>query len=319
MADRTALVVTTHAADGSQENGATLRAAEVVQLLTETGHRVVRTTVTGMPRVAGRFDVGVAVSYACAGALRALRHRSDRVWLDAVDSWILVNGSALRRGRASYALRAVRDGSRLAQMAEPDLLTYISRADLDSDHGTVRGRLRLVLPGRTPPVVGAPGSAGRRAVLAGDWTYPPNRDGLRWFTCAVMPLLEGHAGAWHVALYGPGLAETSSSRIRNLGYVADPTMLYRDDDVHVAPVRFGGGVKRKVLMPLLSGLPVVTTSAGAHGLRAHRLLDVRDGHASFAAALAQRLGSAQPRPAPVPPGDVLDQDDSMHVIDWLQR
>ena len=51
-------------------------------------------------------------------------------------------------------------------------------------------------------------------------------------------------------------------------YVSDPMLerLYRTATVAVAPLRFGAGVKGKVVEAMRFGVPVVTTSAGAQGL-----------------------------------------------------
>jgi hypothetical protein len=322
-ADRAALVVTTPAAASAVENGATLRAAEVVDLLEQTGHRVTRTTSRDVVGARGSFDLGVAVSYACAGTVRALARRANRVWLDAVDSWLLVNGSGLRSGQGGYAARGLRDAWRLATMPAPDLVTYISRDDLHRDRGTVRGARRLVLPGTSPVLPRLqPAATGepRRVVLAGDWAYPPNADGLRWFVVRLLPLLEAEVPevSWTVFVYGTGAPVLPRDRVRLVGYARDIGELYRQGDVHVAPVRFGGGVKRKVLQPLLAGLPVVTTSAGAHGLRPHTLLDVRDDPRHFAAAVAARLRS-DVRPQPTQRAELLDHDDTSAVAAWLRE
>jgi glycosyltransferase involved in cell wall biosynthesis len=59
----------------------------------------------------------------------------------------------------------------------------------------------------------------------------------------------------------------------------------------VAPVRFGTGMRGKVLEGLAMGRPVITTSLGAEGLgaRSGRELLIADGAAEFAAAVAQVL------------------------------
>jgi glycosyltransferase involved in cell wall biosynthesis len=322
-ADRTALVVTTPAAASAADNGATLRAAEVVALLEQTGHRVTRTTARGLPHANGSFDLGVAVSYACAGTIRALARRADRVWLDAVDSWLLVNASGLRSGRGGYAARCLRDAWRLATMPAPDLVTWISGDDLRRDCRTVRGARRLVLPGTAPALPQLQSAAAgepRRVVLAGDWAYPPNADGLHWFVVRVLPLMEEELpdGSWTADVYGTGAPAVPDERVRLVGYARDVRELYRERDVHVAPVRFGAGVKRKVLQPLLAGLPVVTTSAGAHGLRPNALLDVQDDPRRFAAAVAARLRS-DVRPQPVQRAALLDHDDTPAVAAWLRE
>lgn len=315
--------MTTPAAASVADNGATMRAAEVVALLEQTGHRVTRTTVEGLPHASGSFNVGVAVSYACAGTVRALARRADRVWLDAVDSWLLVNASGLRGGRGGYAARALRDAWRLATMPPPGLVTWISGEDLRLDRRTVRGTRRLVLPATAPDLPQLQPAAGgepRRVVLAGDWAYPPNADGLRWFLTRVLPHLEEELPdmSWTAEVFGTSAPAVVNERVRLVGYAREVRELYRERDVHVAPVRFGAGVKRKVLQPLLVGLPVVTTPAGAHGLRPHALLDVRDDPRRFAVALAARLRShVQPQPAR--PAALLDQDDTSAVAAWLRE
>lgn len=320
MNRRRALVVTTPAAAAARTSGATLRANEVVELLAATGYDVRRTTPSGLSKVSQDVDLAVAVSYSCAGAVPQLRARAPRLWLDAVDSWLLVDGSGVARGRVSYALRAGRDAWRLARMGSADLVTYISAADLRHDRGTIRAGRRLVLPGRASVPTAATTTTGRRVVVAGDWSYPPNRIGLQWFARRVLPELEHLApgGWWHVDVYGDAPPVDQSDRLRQLGYAEQPSALYRLGDVHAAPVPFGGGVKRKVLSPLLAGLPVVTTRSGAHGLRRHLLLDVEQRAPAFAAALASRLESL-PVVAPVPASDILDQDDSAAVSAWLRQ
>lgn len=319
MPERSALVVTAPAAAGPRTNGATLRADEVVCLLEDTGHVVTRATPGDLDHAPPRADLAVAVSYACAGTVRELHARAPRVWLDAVDSWLLVNGSGMRAGRPAYALRAARDGWRLLTMPKPDLVTWISGADLAADRGTVRGDRHLVLPGRAPaePMAVAPGHE-RRVVLAGDWDYPPNRDGLAWFCDTVLPRVRAllTADDWHVAVYGAGASDVQAARLQVLGYAPSPGELYRSLDVHAAPIRFGGGVKRKVLSPLLAGLPVVTTTAGTHGLRGHPLLAVHDDPSGFAEAVV-RLMQAPAQVRPVPLAALLDRDDSAAVTDWL--
>jgi hypothetical protein len=317
-AERRALLVTTRAAARTQVSGAGLRVQDVEQLLDEAGYSVRRCLVGAVPE--DEVDLGVAVSYASVGALRSLRRQARRTWLDVTDSWLAVDGSALRRGHLAYGLRAVRDGLRLATAPRADLVTWISAADRRADRGTVRGATRLVLPGRTAPP-GPPGaSTGRRVVLAGDWDYPPNRDGLQWFLRAVLPRLLAGApeAAWEVVVHGPGAPPVDRPRLRVAGFVPQDR-LHLAGDVHAAPVRFGGGVKRKVLQPLQLGLPVVTTSAGASGLRPHALLDVRDDAVGFADALLERLAAPAPPPTPTPTAQLVDADDTTAVLDWLAR
>lgn len=51
-----------------------------------------------------------------------------------------------------------------------------------------------------------------------------------------------------------------------LGYVDNLTEVYRDTDIIINPVFFGGGLKIKTVEALCYGKPLVTTSTGAEGL-----------------------------------------------------
>jgi len=309
MPDRRALVVRTPAAAGARSNGASLRVDDVVALLAATGYDVSLSTPSELAAHSGRYDVGVAVSYVSAAALRTLRSRCARTWLDAVDSWVHVNRTGLQAGHVSYAARAARDALRLGTAPSADLVTWISDADRAADRWTVRGRRRLVLPG-SATALDVTECEQRRLVLAGDWDYLPNRAGLRWFVRRVLPRLTSP-----VHVFGSGRVPAADGLIVH-GHVADPGHLLGSGDVHLAPVPFGGGVKRKVLQPLLAGLPVVTTRHGAHGLRRHPLLSVEDRAPAFAAAVRARLDTPQRR-WDVSPQDVHDADDRREVERWL--
>ncbi|GAC1441626.1 MAG: hypothetical protein NVS3B26_11520 [Mycobacteriales bacterium] len=293
---------------------------EVTALLSTAGYRVTRMGLREVSATGRPADLAVAVSYACARQVATLQRLAPRIWLDAVDSWLLVNGSGLRRGRPGYLARALRDGARLALMPTADVVTYISGADLHSDRGTIRAGSRWVLPGSTPTLPVRASPSGRRLVLAGDWDYPPNADALAWFRTDVLPQVDRAlpTAGWSATVYGTGRAGTSGGRLEVMGYADDPGELYQTGDVHVAPVRFGGGVKRKVLQPLLSGLPVVTTTVGAHGLRPHPLLHVHDSAASFAAALVRLLGQPANSTSPPQPDFVYDRDDTQALLTWLR-
>lgn len=302
MAEHVARLVTTSAAAGAAGHGAALRVSAVRHALEAAGYAVdpVR-----------RPCLAVAVSYACAGRVRRLRAQAPSVWLDVTDSWLLTDASGLRSGDVRYAARLVRDGWRLARMPIVDLATWISAADRRVDRSTVGTRRALVLPQvPLPPAVRRrPPGSDRRLVLSGDWGYAPNRDGLGWFARRVLPRL--HA---NVEVYGRG-APAGPWNAR--GYVDDEGALYQEGDLHVAPVRFGAGVKNKVLRPALAGLPVLTTTQGAHGLRPHPLIRVADDADAFVDQVERWQAAPDAPPSPAAPADLLDGDDSDAVRAWL--
>lgn len=313
MAEHSALVVVTPSAARAQTSGASLRTGDVRAALRRAGYR---TTVVERDQAAvvlGDYCLGVAVSFVMAPALGLLRQRTRRTWLDAVDSWRALDLSGIRAGHATYAARALRDAWRSKTAPAVDLCTWISAADRSADRGSFSAPQRLVLPASTQPPTVLP-SAERRLVMTGDWAYAPNRDGLRWFERDVLPLVRRP-----VHVYGSGAGDLRSPLERH-GYEVEAE-LYRSGDIHLAPVRFGGGVKRKVVQPLLAGLPVIATTAAAAGLRPSPLLCVAQDADSFAAAVL-RLHSQPVSPRPptgTAPGDLWDADDREQLHAWLGR
>ena len=61
-------------------------------------------------------------------------------------------------------------------------------------------------------------------------------------------------------------ASKSDQQIKLLGFVDDLEKLHLLTRVFIAPLRFGSGIKVKVINALYRGLPVVTTSIGVEGM-----------------------------------------------------
>ncbi len=163
-----------------------------------------------------------------------------------------------------------------------------------------RGLLRAALPGCPCVVVpnihpaGPPGpDFARRAGLLflGAYTFAPNVDAMRWFVRAQLPALRQRlpgvsltiAGADPTpeveALAGPGVTVT--------GFVPKLAPLFDAHRLSVVPLRYGAGIKGKLLASLAHGLPAVSSAIGAEGLPASPAVAVAadDGWAEAVAAL----------------------------------
>jgi glycosyltransferase involved in cell wall biosynthesis len=87
-----------------------------------------------------------------------------------------------------------------------------------------------------------------------------------------MPLVRDHIPDAHLWLVGSNPTATvqalASSNVTVTGYVSDERLeeFYRTARVAVVPLRFGAGVKSKVIEAMHQGLPLVTTPTGAQGL-----------------------------------------------------
>ena len=128
-----------------------------------------------------------------------------------------------------------------------------------------------------------------RLLFVGDFTYEPNREGLRYLTQAVLPLVWARRPNVRLLVVGRGLSEPpTDSRIEMLGFIDELRAAYARADVAVVPLLHGGGSPLKFIEGLAYGLPVVTTAHAARlledGVPGEHFL-AADDPAAFAEAL----------------------------------
>lgn len=126
--------------------------------------------------------------------------------------------------------------------------------------------------------------------------HPPNVDAACWLVERILPRVRAHLPQVRLSLVGSNPTEEvkalAGDGVEVMGYVDDATLasLYRAARVVVAPLRFGAGVKLKVLESMAHGVPVVTTSVGAQGLPdLHEVVPVSDDSDRIADALIDLL------------------------------
>jgi len=148
---------------------------------------------------------------------------------------------------------------------------------------------------RTPPA-SEPGGQG--ILFVGSFVHTPNVDGILWFARNVFPrILRVHPAAT-LTIVGPDPPQpirelgTAAGSIRVTGWVDELAPCYWGSRVVVAPLRFGSGIKMKVLEAMAFGRPVVTTSIGAEGLEVSpgENIFVQDTEDGFAEAVSVLLG-----------------------------
>lgn len=116
--------------------------------------------------------------------------------------------------------------------------------------------------------------AERRDILfVAGFGHPPNRDAALWLARVVMPLIWKERPDTHLYLVGSNpsrdVKALEGRRVCVTGYVSDDELaaFYQKVRVAVAPLRFGAGVKGKVVEAMRYGVPVVATSVGWQGLK----------------------------------------------------
>jgi glycosyltransferase involved in cell wall biosynthesis len=116
-------------------------------------------------------------------------------------------------------------------------------------------------------------------VFVGGEGHEPNRDGLIWFIEKIWPELISNIeidlkviGKWSNQI----IQNYSDNNINFLGNLEEEDMLniVMNSGIGIAPLRFGAGVKRKVLQYFHGKIPVVTTDFGVEGLNKKKLNNI---------------------------------------------
>jgi polysaccharide biosynthesis protein PslH len=173
-----------------------------------------------------------------------------------------------------------------------------SRADVEGARALAPGvALRYV-----PNVVDVAAIEPRRApadppeaLLVGDFTYAPNREGLRFLLDEVMPRVWADAPQLRLSVAGRGCEAKPDARVMVHGFVDSLDPLYERAACALVPLLSGGGSPVKFIDALARGLPVVATPRAAAGVDAEagRHYLEGDGAEAFAAALLEAIGSAE--------------------------
>ena len=120
----------------------------------------------------------------------------------------------------------------------------------------------------------APGKLEERdgILFVAGFAHPPNVDAALWFVREILPRVRNACPGVQVSLVGsnprPEVLALAGDGIEVTGFVNDEELerRYRAARVATAPLRFGGGMKGKVLEAMRLGVPCVTTSTGVQGL-----------------------------------------------------
>ena len=112
----------------------------------------------------------------------------------------------------------------------------------------------------------------KRVIFVGGSDHKPNQDGITWFVNHVLkeikieiPKIQLYVvGRWKEEIEKPLRGEG----IEFTGLLSESELfnVMSESDVGVAPLRFGAGMKRKVLNYMAHGIPVVSTPFGVQGL-----------------------------------------------------
>jgi GT2 family glycosyltransferase len=118
--------------------------------------------------------------------------------------------------------------------------------------------------------------ASRNGLLFIGSAHQPNVDALRYFQSELHPLLVQVLPDYHLSVIGQELHESLSRtsdtmllknpNISFLGFIENVTPIFDRSIAMIVPLRFGSGIKGKVIQAIQHSLPCIATDIGAEGL-----------------------------------------------------
>lgn len=128
-------------------------------------------------------------------------------------------------------------------------------------------------------------------LFVGGFAHPPNADAVLWFAQEIFPLIREKLPEINFYVVGSKVTdeikalEQPGNGIIIKGFVSEEELaeLYASCRIVVVPLRYGAGVKGKVVEAIYNGAPIVTTGTGAEGIpEVETILEIEDDPAAFA-------------------------------------
>lgn len=128
-------------------------------------------------------------------------------------------------------------------------------------------------------------------LFVGGFAHPPNADAVLWFAKEIFPHIREQLPDIKFYVVGSKVTdeikalEQPGNGIIIKGFVSEEELagLYASCKVVVVPLRYGAGVKGKVVEAIYNGAPIITTSTGAEGIpQVGQVLEVEDDPKVFA-------------------------------------
>lgn len=155
---------------------------------------------------------------------------------------------------------------------------------------------RPIIPYAFDRIVHGAVPSGRQGVIfVAGFGHLPNIDAAKWLVHEVMPLVWERLPGTKLSLIGSNpnkdVIDLANDLVQVTGYVTDEELQIRYSDARAAvvPLRFGAGVKGKVVESLSQGVPLVTTQVGAQGLDINGVSIIADTPEAIADGIIQLL------------------------------
>lgn len=185
----------------------------------------------------------------------------------------------------------------LALMRQADMAYYPSYVEIDEIHRIDPDIRVKAIPAYLFENVQWEGYdfASRKDIMfIGGFGHRPNVDAVKWLASEIMPALLKLLPDVRIHVLGSNppkeVLTLASDHLIMEGFVTDEQLdaFYRESRISLVPLRYGAGIKGKVIEAMRHGTPVVTTPTGAEGIPdAESVMAVEE----TAEALAKRIAA----------------------------
>lgn len=242
----------------------------------ECHHRPYTTSIEAFLRDSGeKFDIVILsrmpVAYDWIGAARQYT-RKAKILFNTVDLHFLREERAAELTHRKKDIRLAKEHreQELSVMRKADLTILVSEyeqsllQDIAPKIKTFVLPLPREIPGRSI------GFYGRRDILfLGGFRHQPNIDAVKYYISEIWPFVAKQLPDCKFLIAGSNMTEEikqfASERITILGFVENLADVFNTCKLSVAPLRYGAGVKGKVITSLSYGVPCVATPIAAEG------------------------------------------------------
>ena len=247
------------------------------------------------------FDVIFIYRVTVANELIELTRRAApaaKIVFDTVDLHFLREQRAAEIVASPKALAAVEDlkEAELRVIGAADATILLSAYEYDLVGKLAPEAARYHIPIVRPVADRLAPYDGRDGVLfVGGFGHAPNIDAVHFLCGSIWPLVRGLLPGAKLTVVGADVPDEIAAYhdpcagVKIAGHVEDLTELYRTMRLSVAPLRFGAGLKGKVVASLSVGLPCVATSEAVEGMvnGAEADILVADEAQQFASAIVE--------------------------------
>ena len=164
----------------------------------------------------------------------------------------------------------------LSLMNKADVNITVSADEQKVMNNLIPGEKAMVMPifaYEEPTVAAAHEPRQKENILfVGGFNHRPNEDGVLWFMEKIWPVFKEHNPETKFTIAGSNptdkVKSLASDDVTITGYISDEELaeLYATCRVCVLPLRFGAGVKGKLIEAMHNGIGIVSTNIGIEGL-----------------------------------------------------